>query len=159
MLGKISHYKEDLNRIHQKYPWIPNENQIRPKNVKIMEKNHTISMIENQWKSIADYIKHTVFGLSFTVDYPSYKFYVQENPTWIVFQKAEFPYQLEDEGQHFILWYPLRERVVSDNNIDIDIQNCIHKFYNGDYNYAWYINPKMTIPAYFHVQVFVKFYN
>ena len=156
MLGKISNSLEELDILHCSYKWVPNSNQIRPSRNLLLDKQQTIRFIEYQWASMGDYIRHKVFGLPYQLNDWGKKV-VRENPTWSVFQPSHWPYEL-DEGEHYIMWYPVREKIVSDYQIDIDIQNAIYKIFGDRYDYAWYINPKMNVPEYFHLQVFLKRY-
>ena len=102
-----------------------------------------------------------------------------------------FPYQIQNGGQHYTLWFPSLLQEISEQDINQIIQDGIkqlvlsqkHSDINVDVNlkskgnstcntkeegeesfnvkdpeikfdYAWFINPKMTVPEFFHVQVF-----
>ena len=153
MLGHISSELDDLDFLHNQYKWIPNRNQIRPSKNALYDKNRTLDWIKYEWQSMGDFIRANVFNLPWNIHERGKKI-VREHPTWIVFQPSRWPYQL-DVGEHYILWYPTKERLVSNYQIDLDIQNSIHKLHFGPYDYAWYINPKISINDYFHVQVFL----
>ena len=92
-----------------------------------------------------------------------------------VFQPCTFPYQVENGGQHYTLWFPslLQEvneleinRLIEENikqliafrdqHIDSTSNESASEIKNieTEFDYAWYINPKMTVPEFFHVQVF-----
>jgi hypothetical protein len=73
----------------------------------------------------------------------------------IKFVPCDFPYQIHESGHHYVLWYgspvPVAEDVV-DRDIRAAIQDIVGP--ETPYLFAWYINPKQTIPDIFHVQVF-----
>jgi hypothetical protein len=54
------------------------------------------------------------------------------------------------------MWYGTKEQTRSEDEINNDIFIAIsnHLQGNNEFNFAWYINPKMTVPEFFHVQVF-----
>lgn len=102
----------------------------------------------------------------------------------IKFVPNEFPYSTS--GYHWVLWFGTKYQTVSDEKISEIIQgylndmvikyNLQHRRLNFmeqessgrirddnlceefDYDFAWYINPKMTVPEFFHVQVFYNFF-
>jgi hypothetical protein len=73
----------------------------------------------------------------------------------IKFVPCDFPYQIHESGHHYVLWYgspvPVAEDVVN-RDIRAAIQDIVGP--ETPYLFAWYINPKQTIPDIFHVQVF-----
>jgi hypothetical protein len=146
-----------LNQLHETHEWIPNEQQIRPKKNKLMMKQEKLAMIGLQWKSLRDYIKNYVWGLDRKVEDDG-KFSVAAEPSGCVFQQCEFHYDLQD-GKHFVLWFP--EQVQTQDNasitslLDSYIASTFHVD-SQDFDFAWYVNPKMTVPEFFHVQVFIN---
>ena len=74
-----------------------------------------------------------------------------------VFQKQMFPYLIH-EGHHWVTWYATKEQEKSDEEVTADVNNELKKLTNSDdgFEFGWYINPKMTVPEFFHVQVFWK---
>ena len=92
-----------------------------------------------------------------------------------VFQPCTFPYQVENGGQHYTLWFSSLLQEVNELEINKLIEENIKqliafreqnidstsnesssgiKNIETEFDYAWYINPKMTVPEFFHVQVF-----
>jgi hypothetical protein len=115
--------------------------------------------IESEWKSITEYIYHSVFECPFTIVEPNSQKSVDKKLVAgkRVFQENTFPYQIS--GRHFIMWYAHNQaRFVTDDVIDEDITAGIERIvgpeFKDTYQYAWYENPNMTIPGVYHVQVF-----
>ena len=72
------------------------------------------------------------------------------------FEKNQFPYQLQ-EGSHYVLWLgpSASETMPTEGEINEHITQALTQLTGGDnFNFAWYENPKMTIPSVYHVQVF-----
>ena len=81
----------------------------------------------------------------------------QMDKTQHVFQEQLFPYRIED-GRHFVMWYATKEQKRSDEEITSDIETELKAMTGTEdaFQFGWYVNPKMTVPEFFHVQVFVK---
>lgn len=58
--------------------------------------------------------------------------------------------------KHFVLWY--LGDTPNDDQISRDIsdQIAIYSPRSGSAPFGWYVNPKMSVPEIFHVQVFWK---
>ena len=71
-----------------------------------------------------------------------------------IFQENRFKYNID--GNHYVMWYlGYNENEIIDDIISFDIFCEIFCIVgNEKFNFAWYKNPKMTIPDIFHVQVF-----
>jgi hypothetical protein len=121
--------------------------------------------IEATWLTFMDYIRSTVFR-----EPPIDVFNQNGEPRKATaaelsaqdgsglqkfFAPNEFPYDLV-QGNHWILWYPVLTKPYSDREISADIAQQLDELLHGstEYDFAWYVNPKMTVPEYFHVQVF-----
>lgn len=158
--SKISSNIEHLNELNRLFKWIPNEDQIRPPSNVVLMKNEKLSLIRFQWRSVKDYIKHTVWGME-RIWTDDGLHAVEEEPSKpYIFQRCEFPYSLE-EGLHFVLWFNEVESSQSDEGITALLDQLVaaelgHDDTNDSYSFAWYVNPKMTVPDFFHVQVFLS---
>lgn len=160
---KISSDVSILNQLNEMYPWIPNEVQVRPKKNVLKMKQEKLSIVKYQWRSLKDYIDHVVWGIEKVFDTSTNTFCVISAPTEnYIFQLCEFPYDTND-STHYVLWFSdvsMLETFPSseyDDMINQILNELLTKKLNGDrYSFAWYINPKMSVPDYFHVQVFVK---
>lgn len=156
--GAVSHNIEDLQALHELYPWIPGEEHIRPSDEIKEKKRLYLEEICNEWFSIGDYILHEIFSM------PSKKVGTKSMVTnrgvssdIHVFKPNLFPYGIEQfGGKHYVLWYGCSSKVFSDNEIASHIESAIKALLGDDANFdfAFYENPKMTLPEYFHVQVF-----
>lgn len=146
-----------LNELHKAHAWIPNEQQIRPKKSKLMMKQEKLAMIGFQWKSLRDYIKNYVWGLERQLDENGI-FSVCGEPSGCVFQQCEFHYDLDD-GKHFVLWFPDSVQKHENEEITTLLDTYIANAFDiqpEDFDFAWYVNPKMTVPDFFHIQVFIN---
>lgn len=147
-----------LNRLHEIYPWIPGADQIRPDPTTRELKQKRLQYINETWASVHSYILHTVFGKTpvertdGALEICLKDKHVEE---LIVFRENEFPYQVGPSGRHFILWTGYQQKMYSNEEITREIEyslNCL--LGSTKYVFAWYENPKMTVPEFYHVQVF-----
>eukprot|EP01083_Nonionella_stella_P053943 142542_1 len=153
---KVTSDRDVLELLHQKHPWIPGAENIRP-TVKLKEdKKSYIENIQYFYVSGMDYIFETVFECKAKMNADG-KLYV-ENKEHIhkeVFGANKFPYQVHQDAQHYIMWYSYSNDSITDQKITDDIDTNIKNIVKHEaYDFIWYINPKMTIPDVFHVQVF-----
>lgn len=144
MRGRIDSSLEALNALSVIYDWIPNENTIRPTDADLAIKRHRMAEIEATWPSVKDFIKYTVFND------------LLEPPHWM-FKPSIFRYNLPNHSNHYILWFSNENYYyefpndVINHHLDLMIKNeCGH----NNFMYAWYKNPKPTVVAFWHVQVF-----
>jgi len=142
MLEKISSKIEKLNELSEKYSWIPNEKTIRPDN----DDDKKI-YIDDLILKYGDIKRGTLFDI--------FNFNSLDNikPTKL-FQENKFKYNIQ--GNHYVMWYlEYNESEITDDIINFDIYLNIFKIIgNKNFNFAWYKNPKMSVPEIFHVQVF-----
>lgn len=71
-----------------------------------------------------------------------------------MFAPNEFPYSVP---RHWVLWYGAGFTGVTDEGVTAAIAArvaCVPELAGKDF--AWYVNPKMTVPEYMHVQVFLE---
>lgn len=144
-----------------------------------MIKDKEMLEANEQWKTFTDFVLFRVFGRPLSVE--DNKFYVKDHsfpPGYKLFNRNDFPYNIP-EGNHWIMWYGTHEQPVSDDQITADIDESIASIvhatesYNhrigrnhtrddvgndlhDEYDFAWYCNPKFSVPEFFHVQVFWK---
>ena len=162
----ISSDLDALDRLQRRYPWVPNAARIRPSEVRLALKRAKLAEIEATWTSFTDYIRATVFGeASVEVDSGSGLTkkamatpFQTDHGLYSVLQKRfvpnEFPYDLA-EGQHWVLWYSALVQPCSTDAITADISRFLQQhLQDAVFDFAWYVNPKMTVPEFFHVQVF-----
>ena len=155
--NKISSDIQDLNELHRYYKWIPDENMIRP-NPKVLEDKRIFSdYVLRKWASFQDFILDTHF--KYTVDIKDERYYIQnevKKSEWN-FQKSLFPYDLPLEVNHYILWNSLYDcsNEFNESMINTIIKDTIESMSTTDkFDFAWYKNPKTSIPELWHCQVF-----
>lgn len=118
-------------------------------------KRATLQSIQTYWISFQDYILHSVFGKPYvTIDCRRVVLDRESIEGCMVFRDNEFPYNTQ--GHHSVLWYgtEVQPYGISEINEDIDREVRAAIGDDADYDYGWYVNPKMTVPEFFHVQVF-----
>lgn len=155
--GKISSDVDHLEILHQTYPWLPGAESIRPDPQTRQKKLDFSKSIEENWCSFEDFFLYYVFGKSFLLDSDVGKKYVLENDVEKrqVFKANDFRYDVGN-GEHWVLWYGSRVNLRTDDEIthDIEIQLAMMLGATVPFQFGWYINPQVTIPEFFHVQVF-----
>jgi hypothetical protein len=175
----ISSDLDALDRLQRRYPWVPNAARIRPSEERLALKRAKLAEIEATWASFTDYIRATVFGevaVDVAVDTGTSSSESGSGTSGLtkkvvatlpptdpsVLQKRfvpnDFPYDLA-EGNHWVLWYAAPTQPCSIDAITADVSQHLQEHLRGsgidaDFDFAWYINPKMTVPEFFHVQVF-----
>jgi hypothetical protein len=155
--SKISSEIQDLNDLHKIYFWIPNENMIRP-NQKVLEnKREFNNYVLHNWMSFKDFILDTHFH--FPVDIEDGHLYVIDTTKKMEwhFTKSLFPYDLPENVNHYVLWNSFSDcfHVFDDSKINNIIKETLESMVGDDnFDFAWYINPKPSIPEIWHCQVF-----
>jgi hypothetical protein len=155
--NKISSDIQDLNELNKKYFWIPNETMIRPNEKVLEEKRHFSNYVLHNWMSFKDFILDTHFH--FPVDIEDGHLYVLDTANKLEwhFTKSLFPYDLPESVSHYILWNCFSDcfAVFEDSKINNIIKETLESIVGGDnFDFAWYINPKPSIPELWHCQVF-----
>lgn len=140
---KISSNIQDLNELHTQYWWIPDENMIRPDEKVLDEKRQFSNYVLNNLRSFKDFILDKYFkditGLEWT------------------FVKSLFPYNLVNDVNHYVLWNSKYDYFVEieESKINNIIKDTLKSMVGSDnFDFAWYKNPKPSIPELWHVQVF-----
>lgn len=153
---QISSDINELNGLHSVFPWIPNKDMIRPSVEELRQKAALANIIAVEWGSMRDYILHTVFRQSY-VEVTRKKFVPDSDVVDHVFEESQFRYDLPSTANHFVLWF---SKVVFRNGYAIH-KDLVNEIIVGElkkrcerFDFAWYINPKPSVPDFFHVQVF-----
>ena len=155
--GKISSDFDVLEVLSADRPWIPNRHTCRPHPDVLERKNALFEDIATNWRSFLDQVCVSVFGCSQLVGVDGKLESCRSIEGKIIFEPCLFPYQIR-HGMHYVLWYGMLggRGSLSDTQISSDIRSKIIEIV-GDtvaFDYAWYENPKPSIPEVFHVQVF-----
>jgi hypothetical protein len=156
--GKISSSLLDLNALNVVHRWLPNAEAIRPSPEVLLEKQHAMAEVMYQWHAVWDYILHTVFGSQKQLNaWGKYEAVPLSFLKEWVFDPSLFPYALPAGTNHYILWNV--NKTYSDDFDDDDINGRIKnalqsQIGHSNFEFAWYKNPKPTVPQFWHVQVF-----
>ena len=162
---KISSDLEELDAINAKWNFCPSAEQVRPTPELKEIKAQKLESISNEWKEFVDFIYHDVFECSYieiTLESGESRRTVPNRHRVIrmnrVFKAQMFPYQVS--SNHSVMWYPDNTQRKTDEEITLDIETDLKRELNTDtFDFAWYVNPKMTVPEFFHVQVFWTFFE
>lgn len=153
--SEVSSDVELLSELSMSYPWIPDRDTIRPSDKVLQYKTETLQDISEKWKSLEDYVLFRIFGKAFSIE--DGRYVVREkavNRDKKVFRMNDFPYNIP-VGNHWVMWYGTKDKEANSDQTTNDISNAIRNLLGHDhYDFAWYVNPKMTVPEFFHVQVF-----
>lgn len=139
--GKISSAIEDLNTLHEKHFWIPNETMIRPSPEMLEKKKRFMFDVLMRYSTAGDYI---------------YSLYFDLKKIWFL-EKSLFPYNLPPNVNHDILWnlsYSYFTEIPDEIVNDTIIKELQIKLGSDLFDFAWYKNPKPSVPEFWHVQVF-----
>ena len=159
---------ESLSKLTVQYGgWIPGPSGIRPTPEMMEKKKKLVHQIQTGWSSVRDYLLHLVFEREIATNYIGQKYVVNlDAPHDLLsfkFIPNDFPYQFTDPAaQHWVLWYfpTYRDPRLTDELINEHIQQALHEICgHGRAVWAWYENPKMSVPDLYHVQVFWKYYE
>lgn len=150
---RIKSNAENLIKLNKYYNWIPNDSMFRPTQENKAKKDAEIAEINDTNKypnRMADYIYETVFesDIKDPLLERGAKLFNK-----IVFEPNQYPYQTQ--GNHYVLWFGSKIQEYSDECITDIINKKLNTINNGNsYDFVWYINPKMSVPEFFHIQVF-----
>lgn len=141
---------DELDKLNAQHSWIPGRTQIRPSQEQITEKSYHVQYIRQNFSSEVDFILKTTLG------FPSKRvnglhFVEKEGlEKKKAFAENKFPYQTQ--GKHYVMWYTYKP---DEEQITKDIEEALRDIAGNDnFQFAWYENPKMTVPEIYHVQVF-----
>ncbi len=154
--NRINCDKETLNKLNKTYSWIPNEESIRPSPEDISRKKDLIENINKSWLSTKDYILHTIFNESKTSN-QFFNFVLRYDSDKWIFSECIFRYNLPKYANHYILWFSGQNYYY---NFDDEIinkkieENLFEKLGYNNFDFAWYKNPKPSVPEFYHIQVF-----
>jgi hypothetical protein len=107
--------------------------------------------------SFRDFILDTHFKYRIDIE-DGHKYVVEEvkKSEWN-FGKSLFPYDLSNEVNHYVLWNSMYDYFndFSDTVINNIIAETLVAMLGTDqFDFAWYVNPKPSIPELWHCQVF-----
>ncbi len=158
--GHISSDIQDLNKLHQEYWWIPDETMIRPYQ-NVLEDKRTFSQhVLSTWRGFRDFILNTHFqykmiknddGKLCIADLIS-----ADEAEWELAQSL-FPYAVPDGVHHSVLWNSYYDYFVAFSHTDINsilTRKLRGLLGHNNFDFAWYVNPKPSIPELWHCQVF-----
>ena len=124
-----------LEAAHQKYPWIPGRDNIRPTPDVINDKVKYLTAMDLQYSSTGEFVLNEIFGGDSTAQ--------------IAFHSNKFPYNLPLCTHHWLLW------VRDGHMLSVEeINAIIISGLPNDSEFTWYENPKQSLPDVWHIQVF-----
>ena len=139
---KIDSNIEFLSLLSTRYPWIPNNESIRPSVAELRRKIELMASLAASEISLSDFVRGNIF--------------LDTLASWI-FVPSSFRYNLPEGAEHYVLW-----NQYADFAADFDtrlVNETINGFLRGvvgndEYDFAWYKNPKPSVYEFWHVQVF-----
>lgn len=157
---RISSELDHLDALNDRagWSWCPSSLHIRPDKRAKERKQDLKATVSTMYASNSDYILDMIFEFP-TRENADGKIVVPREPLGNRtrrFRPNEFPYQLPPGTQHWVMWYsygPAAGLSEGEINNDIDAELRLHLGHE-EFDFAWYENPKMTIPEIYHVQVF-----
>jgi len=156
---KVSSNCDDLEVLRTVHPWLPGRETVRPTPELRAIKEASLANVRDNFNTMGDYILQSVFGYAPERDPVTNKLYVAPEK-WRtqqkrVFDRNMFSYSVPAGTRHYIMWYA-PEHPTDDAEITHDITEelKIRTHTQNGFEFAWYENPKMTIPDIYHVQVF-----
>jgi len=145
-----------LNAYNKLYPWIPNENQIRPTGMNILMKEKLIDKINIEYNSTRDYVLINIFKYQYVKNKEKVIQVINDDNIKLnKFQVCLFKYDIHPQTFHYQMWYTCDKSELIDKEINKDIYNSIYNIIKDDkFKFVWYENPKMSIEDIYHIQVF-----
>jgi len=158
---RVSGQLEELEALHLALSWPPGKVHIRPlPELKAAKERHTL-VVRRGWRGEADFVLHSLFGIQpsmaadgrAAVDEEGWRGFEQRQRR--AFAPNEFRYATPAGTKHWVMWYSQGPPALGDEEINADIRKDIRRRTgHNDYSYIFYLNPKMSIPQIYHVQVF-----
>ena len=147
---------DNLN-YYRGYRFLPTSETCRPLPDVRAHKDAVTADICQNWASLTDFTLFSIFCRDF--DLIDGKFTVMNKvlrPEEKIFVPNPYPYNI-DEGEHWVMWYGSQTAPYASEQITQDIHNVIAAMVTSTketFDFAWYENPKMSVPDIYHVQVF-----
>jgi hypothetical protein len=155
--ARVSSDIAELNILNLVYPWIPNATQIRPTPDQLVAKHASTAELNQAWRSMRDYILHSVFERPVCLDTDNKLCAAGSEDTTptlsIRFCPNPYPYNTQEGGLHYVLWFNCHDEP------NLNVNKIVAKelrtlLGHENFDFAWYCNPKMSLPDFYHVQVF-----
>lgn len=145
-----------LDALNKTFKWIPSSENIRPIQELIEKKESDYTFFDNFYSSVTDQILIRYFKFPSRINRKSNKMEIKislENIRDKIFLENEYPYNLPDGTNHYVMWYTYND--ISDIEITSDILDSLKNILkHNNFEFVWYENPKMSVPEVYHVQVF-----
>jgi hypothetical protein len=153
---KIPSGIDQLAELQRVALWIPGPANVRPSEEVKEAKAAHIDSVLRMYATEGDYVMATVLGAATEADMNGLLRACPLAARHKCLQRNEFPYQMPEGTRHFVMWYSYELDAVADEpEITADIEQALRTRCRSDaFEFVWYLNPKMTIPDIFHVQVF-----
>jgi len=149
---------ECLQLIHERYRWTPSQDMIRASPAVQQLKQEHVAKTLRRYCGVPDQILHDVFGCG-VVQQPNGRYAASVSEAMAGRKRLArhpFPYDLPHGTRHYVLWYLAETIPVEREQVTADIAESIEQLIGAhhSFEFAWYENPKMTVPELYHVQVF-----
>ena len=154
--NKINPCYTNLDMLNSIYKWIPSSENIRPIEDIIKKKDIDSKTNSIIYSTNIDQVLIRYFNIKKKINRINNKFESKiniDNLSEKVFIPNEYPYNVPEGTNHYVMWYTYDN--ISDEIITSDISSELYNLLNHlNFEFVWYKNPKMTIPEILHVQVF-----
>lgn len=164
--GRIPSSLGALEVLHELFSWIPGPTQVRPPAEVRAVKEAKLCALALEWRTMFDFVICTYFDKPASEDCDGKRFAADCDVSGTsAFTMNTFPYELDEGGVHAAMWYgphcPASYADPSigppDDVITRDISDALSARYGGYVPpFGWYVNPNMSVPQVFHVQVFYQ---
>lgn len=154
--GRIDAKKENLQILHEQFPWIPGQESIRPNPHQLEAKHASQREIDTLFESYLDFVLIEIFGFPVVAGGHRRKADCSNHAALplTVFKPNKFPYAVPEGTNHYI-WWTRESMFQTPQRVTRCIEAALQDLQpNAVHNIVWYENPKMTIPEVYHVQVF-----
>ena len=154
--AKINPCNKNLDMLNSIYKWIPSSENIRQIEDIIKKKDIDCKTNNIIYSTNIDQVLIRYFNIKKKINRINNKFESKiniENLHKKIFISNEYPYNVPEGTNHYVMWYTYDN--ISDEIITSDIFSELNNLLNHlNFEFVWYKNPKMTLPEIFHVQVF-----
>ena len=153
---RVSSDVDELEVLHQIYPWVPGKEHVRPTPEVRAQKELLLSNLEAMWASPMDWVFHHVFQSPTTRGMDGKRTAARPSTGATIFAENPFPYDVPSGTKHWVLWMASPEAEWNEQRINAEVCRQVDVLGGGEF--VWYPNPKMSVPDpnMYHVQVFWK---
>lgn len=141
---RISSDLDAMEALHAQYPWVPGRDNIRPSEATLALKQEAMASCSGTY-SVDEWSKQ-LLGAAWAELQGS-----GCSQSKYHFEPNAFPYDVPTGTRHYVLWLP-SATAVDNSTVNRYCMQAVSAL--GGCDFVWYVNPKMTVPDIWHVQVF-----